>query len=89
VRGVSGHGWRGDCVMGSPTHSFCHRAEGNKTVLISISKSRKMRWAGHIARMGPKRNGRRILVGKPERKRQLGRPRRRWEDNVRMDLREI
>jgi hypothetical protein len=47
-------------------------------------KSRRMRWAGHVARMGEK-----ILVGKPEGKRPLGRPRRRWEDNIKIDLREI
>jgi hypothetical protein len=48
-----------------------------------------MRWAGHIARMGEKRNAYRILVGRPERKRPLGRTRRRWVDNIKMDLREI
>jgi hypothetical protein len=52
-------------------------------------KSWRMRWAGHVARMGEKRNACRILVGKPERKRALGRPRRRWVDNIKMDLREI
>jgi hypothetical protein len=52
-------------------------------------KSRRMRWAGHVARMGEKRNAYRILVGKPEGKRPLGRPRRRWVDNIKMDLREI
>jgi hypothetical protein len=52
-------------------------------------KSRRMRWAGQVARMGAKRNAYRILVGYPERKRPLGRPRRRWVDNIKMDLREI
>jgi hypothetical protein len=54
-------------------------------------KSRRMRWTGHVARMGDTRNAytRRILVGKPEGKRPLGRPRRRWVDNIKMDLREI
>jgi hypothetical protein len=52
-------------------------------------KSRRMRWAGHVARMGAKRNAYRILVGKPEGKRPLGRPKRRWVDNIKMDLREI
>jgi hypothetical protein len=46
-------------------------------------------WAGHVARMGEKRNAYRILVGKPEGKRPLGRPRCRWVDNVKIDLREI
>jgi hypothetical protein len=50
-------------------------------------KSRRMRWAGHTARMREKRNAYRTLVGKPERKRPLGRPRRRWVDNIKMDLR--
>jgi hypothetical protein len=52
-------------------------------------KSRRLRWAGHVARMGEKRNAYRILVGKPEGRRQLGRPSRRWVDNIKMDLREI
>jgi hypothetical protein len=57
--------------------------------IIRIIKSRRMRWAGHVARMGEKRNAHRILVGKPEGKRPLGRPRCRWVDNVKMDRREI
>jgi hypothetical protein len=57
--------------------------------IIRMIKSRKMRWAGHVARMGEKRNAYRILVGKPEGKRPLGIPRRRWADNIKMDLREI
>jgi hypothetical protein len=52
-------------------------------------KSRRMRDAGHVARMGEKRNAYRILVGIPEEKKPLGRPRRRWVDNITMDLREI
>jgi hypothetical protein len=54
--------------------------------IIRIIKSRRMRWAGHIARMGEKRNAYTLLVGKPEGKRQLGIPRRRWVDNIRMDF---
>jgi hypothetical protein len=50
---------------------------------------RRMRWAGHVARMGAKRNVYRLLVGKPEGKRTLGRPRRRWIDNIKMDLLEV
>jgi hypothetical protein len=53
------------------------------------SMSRRMRWAGHVARMGETRNAYRILVGKPEGKIPLGRPRFRWVDNIKMDLREI
>jgi hypothetical protein len=52
-------------------------------------KSRRMRWVGHVARMGEKRNVYRLLVGKPEGKRPLGRPRRRWINNIKMDLLEI
>jgi hypothetical protein len=52
-------------------------------------KSRRMRWEEHVARMGEVRGVYRILVGRPEVKRPLGRPRRRWEDNIKMDLREI
>ena len=48
-----------------------------------------MRWAGHVARMGEGRGAYRVLVGKPEGKRPLGRPRRRWVDNIRMDLQEV
>jgi hypothetical protein len=56
--------------------------------IIRIIKSRRMRWAGHVAPMGAKRNVvYRILVGKPEGKSPLGRPRRRWVDNIKMDLR--
>jgi hypothetical protein len=48
-----------------------------------------MRWAGHVARIGEKRNAYRLLMGIPEGKRPLGRPRRRWVDNIRMDLGEV
>jgi hypothetical protein len=59
-------------------------------IIIIIIKSRRMRWVGHVARMGKGRRGvYRILVGRPEGKRPLGRPRRRWEDNIKLDLREI
>jgi hypothetical protein len=57
--------------------------------IIRMIKSRRMRWAVHVARMGEKRNAYRILVGKPDGKRLLGRPRRRGVDNIKMDLREI
>jgi hypothetical protein len=56
---------------------------------IKMIKSRRMRWAGHVARMGETRNEYRILVEKPEGKRPLKRPRRRWVDNIKMDVREI
>jgi hypothetical protein len=54
-----------------------------------FTQPRRMRWVGHVARMGAMRGVYRVLVGKPERKRSLGRPRRRWEDNIKMDLREV
>jgi hypothetical protein len=57
--------------------------------IIRQVKSRRMRCAGHVARMGEERKVYKILVGKPEGKRPLGRPRRRWEDGIRMYLREI
>jgi hypothetical protein len=57
--------------------------------IVRVIKSRRMRWVGHIARMGEGRGMYRVLVGKPEGKRPLGRPRRRWEDNIRMDRQEV
>jgi hypothetical protein len=57
--------------------------------MIRIIKSRRMRWAGHVAAMGEKRGAYRILVGRPEGRRPLGRPRRRWEDNIKMDFQDV
>ena len=57
--------------------------------IVRVVKWRRMRWAGHVARMGQGRRVHRVLVGKPEGKRPLGRPRRRWEDNIKMDLQEV
>jgi hypothetical protein len=57
--------------------------------IVRVIKARRMRWAGHVARMGEVRGAYKILVGRPEGKRPLGRPRRRWEDNIKTDLREI
>jgi hypothetical protein len=57
-----------------------------RTNIIRMIKSRKVRWTGHVARIREKRNAYRILVGKPEGKRQLGRPRRMWLNNIKMDL---
>jgi hypothetical protein len=57
--------------------------------IIRVMESRRMRWAGHIARMGEGRGAYRILVGRPEGRRPLGRPRCRWEDNIKMDLQEV
>ena len=57
--------------------------------IVRVVKSRRMRWAGHVARMEEGRGVCRVLVGKPEGKRALGRPRLRWEDNIKMDLQEV
>jgi hypothetical protein len=56
---------------------------------VRVIKSRRMRWAGHVARMGERRGVYRVLMGKPEGKRPLWRPMRRWEDNIKMDLQEV
>jgi len=56
---------------------------------VRVVKSRRMRWAGRVARMGEDRGVHRVLVGKPEGKRPLGRPRHRWEDIIKMDLQEV
>ena len=57
--------------------------------IVWVIKSRRMRWAGHVARMGEDRVVHRVVVGKPEGKRPLGRPRRRWEDNIKKDHQEV
>jgi hypothetical protein len=57
--------------------------------IIRVIKSRILRWAGHVARRGERRGAYRALMGKPEGRRPLGRPRLRWEDNIRMDVREV
>jgi hypothetical protein len=75
-------GWR------IPYNEKLHNLYALPTI-IQVIISRKMRWAGHAAHMGKMENAYSISVGRPERKRPLRRPRHRWEDNVRMDLREI
>ena len=57
--------------------------------IVRVVKSRRMKWEGHMAPMGQGRGVYRVLVGKPEGKRPLGRPRRRWEDNIKMGLQEV
>ena len=57
--------------------------------IVRVIKSRGMRWAGHVAHMEEGRGVHKVLVGKPEGKRPLGRPRHRWEDNIKMDLHEV
>jgi hypothetical protein len=56
--------------------------------IVRVIKSRKMRWERHVARMGEGKGVNRVLVGRPEGKRPLGRPRRRWEDNIKLDFKE-
>jgi hypothetical protein len=55
--------------------------------IIRVIKARRMRWAGHVTHMGEVRGAYNVLVGRPEGRKPLGRPRRRWEDNIKMDLR--
>jgi hypothetical protein len=57
--------------------------------IIRVIKSRRMRWAGHVARRGEGRGAYRMLTGGPEGRRPLERPRRRWEDNIKMDIQEV
>jgi len=57
--------------------------------IVRVIKWRKMRWVGHVARVGKGRGMYRVMVGKPEGKRPLGRPRHRWEDNIKMDLQKV
>ena len=57
--------------------------------IVRVIQSRRMRWAGHVARMGERRGTYRVLVGKPEGKKPHERPRHRWEDNIKMDLQEV
>jgi hypothetical protein len=67
-------------------HNEEHHDLYSSPSIIRIMKARRMRWTGHVARIGEKRNAYKLLVGKPEGRRPLVRPRRRWLDNIRMDL---
>jgi hypothetical protein len=73
-------GWRK--LHNEERHNVCFSPS-----IIRLIKSRRMRWAGHVARMGEERNVYRILLGKPEGKRLRGRPRRMWDDNIIIDPR--
>jgi hypothetical protein len=88
LRRISGP--KGDEVTGDwrKLHNEEHNLYSSRYIIRQV-KSRRMRWAGHVARMGEESEVYKVLVGKPEGKRPLGRPRLRWEDGIRMDLREI
>jgi hypothetical protein len=73
---------------GKKIHNEGHNDLYSSPNIFRVMNSRRMRWVGHISRMGETRGAYRFLVGKPEGKRLLGRPRRRWEDNIKMDLQE-
>jgi hypothetical protein len=69
--------------------SFPRDKDNSSPNIIRVIKSIRMRWAGHVARMGEKRGAYTILMGRPEGRRPLGRHRRRWEDNIKMNLQEV
>jgi hypothetical protein len=71
-------------VYNEKLHNFCASPS-----IIRMMNSWRMRWTGHLARIGGKKNVYKIVMGKPEGKRSIGRPKRRWEDNIKVDLREI
>jgi hypothetical protein len=75
--------------IGNTPYSSWNGLSKSSPSIIRITKSRRMRWAGHVARRGEKKNVYRLLVGKTEGKRRLERPRRRWVDNIKMDHLEI
>ncbi|KAJ4433230.1 hypothetical protein ANN_15488 [Periplaneta americana] len=81
-----------EMVFGEMSPRIRHRLPGiHLTVRKNLGKNptRRLRWAGHVGRMGVSRNAYRVLIGRPEGIRPLGKPRRRWEDNIKMDLREV
>jgi hypothetical protein len=84
------HGWR--TLFSQSVGDSSHPGSSDTLIISNITrviKSRSMRWAGHVALMCQRRGVYRVLVGKPEVKRQLGRPMHRWEDNIKMDLQEV
>jgi hypothetical protein len=89
LRGIFGP--KGDEVTGEWRKLYTEELRNlySSPDIIRQIKSRRMRWAGHVARMGEGRNVYRVLVGKPEGKRPVERPRSRWEDGIKMDLRQI
>jgi hypothetical protein len=89
LRGIFGP--KGDEATGEcrRLHNEELNALNSSPNIIRVIKSRRMRWTGHVTRMGKKRGAYRILVGRSEGRRPLGRPRRRWEDNIKMDLQDV
>ena len=81
------------CVQGKLQNRYCNHLQLNDLYsspnIVRVIKSRRMKWAGHVARMGEERGVYRVLVGKPEGRRPLRRPRRKWMDNIRMELKEV
>ena len=71
-----------------PTN-YIKKLDATEINIVRVIKSRRMRWAGHVARMGEEMGVYKVLLGKPEGKRPLGRPKRRWVDYIRMDLQEV
>jgi hypothetical protein len=75
-------------LRGRKSHNELHSLYSSPNI-VRVIKSRRMKWARHVARMGEGRGVYRVLVGEPEVKRPVGRPRRRWEVNIKLDLRQI
>jgi hypothetical protein len=88
LKKIFGHKSEEDGSWRKLQNNELHSLYSSKNI-VRVIKSRKMRWAGHVARMEKGRGVYRVLVGRSEWKRPLGRPRRRWEDNIKMNLREI
>jgi hypothetical protein len=88
LRKILGHKRKEDGSWGKLHKYELHNLYSSPNI-VTLIKSRKMRWEGHVARMGKGRGVYRVLVGRPKRKRPLRRHRRRWEYNIKMDLTEI
>jgi hypothetical protein len=84
--GLKGDEVTADCRK---VHNEEHHNLYSSPIIIKMNKAKRIKWAGHVARMGEKRNAYRTLVGKPKGKRPLGRPRLRWVDTIKIDLKEI
>jgi hypothetical protein len=88
LRRIFGPKWEGDGSWRKLHNEELHDLYSSPNI-VRVIKSRRMRWAGHVARMGVRRGVYRVLVGRPKSKRPLRRPRCRWVDNIKMDFREI